>query len=294
MMKRRKLLGQLALTPLLLNTGFSFKPKSSVSRVQFSVNAYSFNKMFRDGEMNFDDMMEYAAEIGLNAVDLTGYYFGNYPEVPSDTEIFRLKRKALSLGLNISWTGVRNNFCNPDVTARQQDIQHIEEWLAVSQKLGATIMRIFAGRGEYEGYSKDEVKDWMAKDLKACAQLAEKAGVIAGLQHHNDFLFKADEVIDMLKRVDSEWLGLILDCGSLDDPDPYREIEKLAPYADYWFVKEHVTQNGERVPVDMSKIAAILKKNDYKGYISFESLSDGDPRVIVKDMFQSFQKAYNV
>ena len=294
MMKRRKLLGQLALAPLLLNTGFTFKPKSSVSRVQFSVNAYSFNKMLRDGEMNFDDMMEYAAEIGLNAVDLTGYYFGNYPEVPSDTEIFRLKRKALSLGLNISWTGVRNNFCNPDASVRQQDIQHIGEWLTVSQKLGATIMRIFAGRGEYEGYSKDEVKEWMAKDLKACAQLAEKAGVIAGLQHHNDFLFKADEVIDMLKRVDSEWLGLILDCGSLDDPDPYQEIEKLAPYADYWFVKEHVTQNGKRVPVDMDKIAAILKKNDYTGYISFESLSDGDPKVIVKDMLQSFQKAYNV
>ena len=155
-------------------------------------------------------------------------------------------------------------------------------------------MRIFAGKGEYEGYSKDQVKDWMAKDLKACAQLAEKAGVIAGLQHHNDFLFKADEVIDMLKRVDSEWLGLILDVGSLDDSDPYQEIEKLAPYADYWFVKEHVTLNGKRVPVDMNKIAAILKKNDYKGYISFESLSDGDPRVIVKDMFQSFQKAYNV
>ncbi len=293
-MKRRKLLGQLALAPLLVNTGFRFKPKAAVSRVQFSVNAFSFNKMLRDGEMNFDDMMEYAAEIGLNAVDLTGYYFGNYPEVPPDTEIFRLKKKALGLGLNISWMGVRNNFCNPNAEDRKKDIELIENWLIVSQKLGASIMRIFAGRGSYEGYTKDQVKQWMVEDLKSCARLAEKTGVIAGLQHHNDFLFKADEVIDILKRVDSEWLGLILDVGSLDDPDPYREIEKLAPYADYWFVKEHVTQNGKRVPVNMDKIAAILKKENYQGYISFESLSDGDPKQIVREMFESFQQAYEV
>lgn len=292
-MKRRQILGQLALAPALFHTGFRFKASNSKSRVQFSVNAYSFNKQLRDGEMNFDDMMEYAADIGLNAVDLTGYYFAGYPEIPTDTELFRLKKKALKLGLNISWTGVRNNFCNPDADARRKDIDHIGEWLTVSQKLGAAIMRIFAGRGSYDGHTKDEVKAWMAKDLKACAQLAEKAGVIAGLQHHNDFLYKADEVIDMLKRVDSEWLGLILDVGSLDDPDPYREIEKLAPYANYWFVKEHVTQNGKRVPVDMDKIAAILKKENYQGYISFESLSDGDPRVIVREMFEAFKKAYN-
>ncbi len=292
-MKRRQILGQLALAPALLNTGFAYKPRVDASRVQFSVNAYSFNQLLRSGAMNFDDMMEYAAEIGLDAVDLTGYYFDDYPEIPPDAELFRLKRKALSLGLNISWTGVRNNFCNPDATVRKQDIELIKNWLIVSQKLGATIMRIFAGKGDHPGHSRGAVKRWMVEDLKACAVLAEKAGVIAGLQHHNDFLYKADEVIDILQRVDSEWLGLILDCGSLDDPDPYKEIEKLAPYADYWFVKEHVTINGERVPVDMNKIAAILRRQDYKGYISFESLSDGDPKVIVKEMFQSFQKAYN-
>tara|TARA_Y100001972_G_scaffold125905_2_gene178214 strand:- start:2391 stop:3275 length:885 start_codon:yes stop_codon:yes gene_type:complete len=292
MMKRRQILGQLALAPALFNTGFMLRPPANISRVQFSVNAYSFNALLRSGEMNFDDMMEYAAGIGLNAVDLTGYYFDNYPEIPPDAELFRLKKKALALGLNISWTGVRNNFCNPDAEARKQDIELIKNWLTVSQKLGASIMRIFAGRGTYEGYSKDEVKTWMVKDLKECAALAQQAGVIAGLQHHNDFLYKADEVIDILRRVDSEWLGLILDVGSLDDPDPYKEIEKLAPYANYWFVKEHVTQQGKRVPVDMNKIAAILKKENYQGYISFESLSDGDPREIVRDMLQSFQQAY--
>lgn len=243
--------------------------------------------------MNFDDMMEYAADIGLNAVDLTGYYFYTYPEVPPDTELFRLKRKALAQGLNISWTGVRNNFCQPDPVLRNQDLELINQWLKVSSKLGAAIMRIFAGRGEHSGHTREEVKEWMAADLKHCASLAEKAGVIAGLQHHNDFLFKADEVIEMLEMVNSKWLGLILDCGSLDDPDPYSEIAKLAPYANYWFVKEHVMQFGKRVPVDMRKITDIVKQQNYQGYISLESLSEGDPREIVQEMLLSFKQAYN-
>ncbi len=292
-MIRRKMLKSIAIAPALTATAFTLPNPPEQKRVQFSVNAYSFNDLLESGEMNFDDMMEYAAEIGLDAVDLTGYYFSSYPEVPEDTELFRLKRKALSLGLDIPWTGVRNNFCNPDRASRDQDIEHIDQWLTVSQKLGATFMRIFAGKGDYSGYTKDQVKEWMVKDLKTCANLAEKAGVIAGLQHHNDFLFKADEVIDMLGRVNHPWLGLLLDCGSLDDPDPYAEIAKLAPYADYWFVKEHVRQNGKRVPVDMKKISDILKKENYRGYISFESLSDGDPRQIVQDMLNAFRRAYS-
>ena len=177
--------------------------------------------------------------------------------------------------------------------ARAADIEMVKNWLQVSSKLGASIMRIFAGTGTYEGYSKEEVKKWMVLDFKECAAQAEKTGVIAGLQHHNDFLFEADEVIDILKRVDSEWFGLILDIGSLRRGDPYTEIEKLAPYANYWFIKELVYVNGIAEPVDMKKIAKILKDVNYKGYISFESLTKGDPKQIVTSMYTDFIGAYD-
>ena len=238
-------------------------------------------------------MMEFAAEIGLNAVDLTGYYFPSYPEVPENKELFQLKRKALELGLNISWTGVRNNFVNPDAKARKTDRELINKWLSVSSSLGASIMRVFTGNQSYEGYTKDQVKEWLVEEFKTCASYGEEKGVIVGLQNHNEFLFESDEVIDMLKRVDSEWFGLILDIGSLHAEDPYAEIEKLASYANYWFIKEHVFPNGNRTPVDMKKIAKTIKDQGYKGYVSFESLSDGDPKEIVSSLFQSFKKAYD-
>lgn len=294
-MKRRKLLSTLAMTPFLMSAQ---RPEiipiknNRKTRLQYSVNAYSFNSLLRSGEMTFIDMMEFAAEIGSDAVDLTGYYFSSYPNVPTNLELFELKRKALNLGLNISWTGIRNDFINPDIESRKADRAMIESWLMASSKLGASIMRIFAGTHKHEGHTRREVKDWLVEEFKICAKYAEESGVLIGLQHHNNFLFSSDEIIDILKRVNSEWFGLILDIGSLHAQNPYHEIKKLAPFANYWFIKEHVFPSGKNVSVDMKKIASILKDENYQGYISFESLSDGDPKQIVSNMFDSFRAEY--
>ncbi len=292
---RRAFLQNMALAPLILGTGRlmafpSTEQPNKKNRVQYSVNAYSFNSLLRSGEMTFVDMMEFAADIGLDAVDLTSYYFSSYPKKPSNEELFTLKRKALELGLDIAWTGIRNDFVTPDIESRNADKAHIKDWLEVSSKLGATIMRVFTGRNKSEDFTKDQIKDWLVIEFKTCAEYGAENGVIVGLQNHDEFLFTSSEVIDILKRVNSDWFGLILDCGSLPSNDPYTEIEKLAPYANYYFVKEHVkTQDSTKIPADIERIASIIKNQNYKGYVSFESLADGDTKAIIKDMLETFQ-----
>lgn len=292
---RRNILKSLGILPFLLagkrSNSRPLKTKAT-PRVRYSVNAYSFNKQLRSGEMSLLDMMEFASEIGLDAVDLTGYYFSSYPEVPPDEELFQLKRAALKLGLDISWTGVRNDFVNSDASSRKADLKLIHDWLRASSRLGAPVMRIFAGKNIHQGLTRDEAKSQLVDELKICATYGAETGVLPALQHHNDFLFTSQEVIDILGRVDSDWLGLILDVGSLRKDDPYQEIEKLAPYADYWFIKEFVYYNEKATPIDMGKVANILKNIKYRGYVSFESLSNGDPKEIVTRMFRTFTEEY--
>ena len=115
---------------------------------------------------------------------------------------------------------------------------------------------------------------------------------MVALQNHNEFLFRSEEIIDILESVNSDWFGLNLDIGSLRTGNSYDEIEKLAPYADYWFIKEYVYPGGNKTPVDMKKIATIIKNQGYRGYISFESLSDGDPKQIITSMCDSFKAEY--
>ncbi|WP_299130435.1 sugar phosphate isomerase/epimerase family protein [uncultured Winogradskyella sp.] len=299
---RRDVIKKFVMAPFLLSfpnlwgttAATVYRSKSNAQRLQYSVNAYSFNDEFRSGEMNLFDMMEFAADIGLNAVDLTAYYFSSYPNLPQKPEIFALKKRALELGLNISWTGIRNNFVTADKEARNQDIKMIKDWLDVSSDIGSSILRIFTGRNQPKGYTNAQVKTWLIDAFKECAQYGSEVGVIAALQNHNEFLFTADEVIDIIERVDSEWFGLILDISGLrTTSDPYAEAEKLAPYANYWFIKEHVYYNQVKTPTDMQKMAAIIKRHDFRGYVSFESLSDGNPKTIIKDMLAEFKKEYD-
>ena len=134
--------------------------RTGAPRIKVSLNAYSFNKNLRSGEMSLDDLLELCAELGFDGLDPTGYYFPNYPGVPDDEYIYHIKRKAFLLGIDITGTGVRNYFTNPDTGKRKADVKHIKEWMEVASKLGAPVLRIFAGEKIPEGYTKDEVTEW--------------------------------------------------------------------------------------------------------------------------------------
>jgi len=86
---------------------------------------------------------------------------------------------------------------------------------------------------------------------------------------------------------------MILDISGLrTTSDPYAEAEKLAPYANYWFIKEHIYHNQEKKTTDMAKMADMIKRHNFRGYVSFESLSDGNPKEIIKDMLAEFKKEF--
>ena len=43
------------------------------------------------------------------------------------------------LGLDISGTGVRNNFATPDKDKRAADVKHVKEWVEVAARMGAPV-----------------------------------------------------------------------------------------------------------------------------------------------------------
>lgn len=45
--------------------------------------------------------------------------------------------------------------------------------------------------------------------------------------------------------------------------------------------------------VPSHKTGAMIKKQGFQGYVSFESLSDGDPKAIIKAMVDEFKNEFN-
>jgi len=119
---------------------------SPTDHLRLSLNAYSFNDMLMKKQISKAEVLAFCAKTGFSAVDMTGYYFSTYPDTPSDEEIYGFKRKAHELGIEISGTGVRNEFSYEDDATLNKEIDTVKRWIEVAAKMGAPVLRIFTAK----------------------------------------------------------------------------------------------------------------------------------------------------
>lgn len=298
-MKRRNFIHAMAAVPVISTSGFGMNQliksssgsKDNDNRLKIGLNSYSFNTPLMNGSMDLDRLIDFCAEQGFYSVDLTGYYFKGYPEVPSDEYIYHIKRKAFLKGVDIGATGVRNDFSYADENKRKEDIILVKKWIDVASKLGAAVIRIFAGNQDLGGNSWDTVAKWMAKDMIECAEYGKSRGVLVAVQNHWDFLKTADQSARLIKMVHSDWLRLFLDTGSYRQGDPYVQIAQTVQYAVSWQIKEDIYVDLKPEKIDLVKLFKIIRASNYRGYLALETLGEGDPFIKVPAFMKQAREA---
>lgn len=282
------------------------KKEKTQSHIKLALNAFSFNDALmakgtpEKPAFTLFDLLDWCAEQNIEALDVTAYYIPGYPEVPADEYIYEFKRKAFRLGIDISGTGIRNNFASPDPKVRAADVERAKKWIIVAEKMGAPVIRLFAGEIP-KGYENkwDEVAGWMIECYKECAVFGAQHGVIIGIQNHGDMLQTADQCIKVMNAVNSKWVGIILDTGNFKVTDPYADIEAVIPYTVNWQMKESVLGNTSEVKTDFTRLMKIIKKSGYRGYVPVETLKlvgkvkPYDPFVLVPQIMKELQAAQN-
>ena len=98
------LLSPLAIIAAPIENKLTTSLPNDTPSLKVSLNAFSFNGALSSGKMTIQDMLTFCADKGFLAVDITAYYFPGYPAVPPDDFLYNIKRKAFSLGLEISGT----------------------------------------------------------------------------------------------------------------------------------------------------------------------------------------------
>ena len=256
------------------------------------VNAYSFADLLSARESRDNDqvytlfnLLDWCKSQNIQALDPTGYFFPTYPEVPSDEYLARFKSRADELGIAISGTGIRNHFASPDSAVRAEGVELAKKWIVVASKLGAPVIRVFAGAVP-AGYEDnwEEPAGWMIACYKELLPYAEQYGVKIGIQNHGEMLQTAEQCLYVLERLDSEWAGIIVDTGNFLTEDPYGDIAAVVPYAVNWQVKEFTDGYGGSTRIDYEKFVRILKEGNYKGYLPVETLK------VKGDFYDPFQR----
>jgi sugar phosphate isomerase/epimerase len=103
---------------------------------------------------------------------------------------------------------------------------------------------------------------------------------MVALENHGGITATAQQVLRLVEDLQNPWFGINLDMGNFRN-DPYREIELCASHAVTTHAKRTMRAGEGHVEVDYARVAEILRRSDYAGYISIEYEDAEDPRTAV-------------
>ncbi len=243
--------------------------RNGKSHLKLSLAAYSFRDLLGGDQpkMTMLEFIDKCAEYDLDGCELTSYWF---PKDITPQYLNDIKQRAFRLGLDISGTAIRNDFCLPPGTDRDHWLAHTRQWIDYAATFGAPVIRVFAGvtpKGDTEAVALDRCVEGLQESLKYAAE----KGVFLALENHGGITETADQLLAIVKRLDSPWLGINLDSGNFSKGgDPYEQLARIAPYAVNAQVKTEMVIDGKKQPADLARIVKILRTANYRGYVVLE------------------------
>ena len=199
------------------------------SHLKLSIAAYSYRQYLtaRPPKMDLFDFVNLAADMALDGVEPTSYYF---PRDVTPDYLHRLRLHAFRLGLDISGTAVGNNFCLPPGPKRDEQLELVRLWIDRAAELDAPVIRIFAGNVP-KGTSEEQAVAWAIEGIKAVLPYAATKGIVLALENHGGITATPEKILKLVTAIDSPNFGVNLDTGNFAGTDPYGQLAQLAPYA---------------------------------------------------------------
>lgn len=259
------------------------------SHLKLSLAAYSYRQYLdlKKPKMDLFDFVNLAADMGLDGVELTSYYFP--PDVSTDY-LHRLKQHAFTLGLDVSGTSVGNNFCVPDGPAREKQLELVRTWVDRAAELDAPVIRIFAG-SVAKGDSEEKAAALAIEGIKAALPYAAEKGVTLALENHGGITATPAQILKLVQAVDAPNFGVNLDTGNFHGDDPYADLAQLAPYAVNVQVKTEISRKGQKKePADLARVVGVLREARYSGYVVLEYEAAEDPMTAVPQHIKTLRQ----
>ena len=246
--------------------------------------AYSYRELLKVGKMKMEDVIGKAVELGIDAVDMTGYWFKS----TEPAYLASLRHLAYKNGVCFSGAATGASTVQADAGRRAQILEEIKKWIDVTESLGAPHLRVFAGKLP-PGATVQQGIDWTVETLRVACEYAEKKGITLGVENHEGITQNADVCIELVHRVDSPYLGINLDITNFiatPQADAYAQIEATLPYATHSHIRD-VFENGQAV--DLDRVWPLFAAANYKGFMSAEYEGEEDPSTGVPKLVEKIK-----
>jgi L-ribulose-5-phosphate 3-epimerase len=310
---RRRFIRNSAITLAGATIAASCKPvvtgnekKSVIRRNRIGVSTYSFWQFNGPKEVcPIETCIDNAARMGFDGVELL------LMQMESEEEAYlnKIKQRAFHAGLDLMGFSTHQSFVFPDAAAREAEIEKSKAQIELAYKLGIPTMRLNTGRWGtskdfddlmahkgiepvLKGYTEDDGFKWVIESIEKLLPVAEKCGVVLGLENHWGLGRTAEGVLKIVNTLNSPWLQVTADTGNFLDRQ-YEQLEMIANKA--CLVQAKTYFGGGKwytLDIDYKKVAEIFKKSDYRGYISLEFEGNENPLTAVPKSLEVLREAF--
>lgn len=270
-----------------------------------AVSTYSFWRFKEDSKLPIETCIDEAARMGFDAVEILQMQM----ESEEPAHLQKLKQRALINGVSLCGLSTHQGFLSPDPAVRQKNIDHTNRAIELAYALGIPTMRVNTGRWgtsksfdelmanrgiepRLEGHTEDDGFKWVIDSFEKCVPTAEKCGVTLGLENHWGLGLTPEGVLRIVKAIDSPWLRCTLDTGNFLE-DPYNRLEVMAP--ETVFVQAKTYYGGGvwySLELDYPRIAEMLRRHGYRGYVSLEFEGNEDWRTAIPKSLSLLRSAF--
>jgi sugar phosphate isomerase/epimerase len=272
---------------------------------RIAVSTYSYWQFRNKDLRNIETCIDLAADQGFDGVEI----LHRQMEREDNAYLQRLKRRAFLLGLDLCGFSTHQTFLSPNKETRKKNIDHTIRCIELAYALGIPTMRVNTGtwgtsksfnalmknkgiEPPLEGYTDEDAYPWVIDGLGACLEAAGRCGVTMGLENHWGLGRTAKGVLRIVDAVKSPWLQVTLDTGNFLE-NIYEQQEALAPRA--CLVQAKTYYGGGiwyALDLDYDRIAGILRKAGYRGYLSLEFEGKENPKTAVPRSLQALRRAF--
>lgn len=251
---------------------------------------------YRGAALTHEELIQRAKKYGYDGLEIDGKRpHGNPLDMPA-SRCKEIRSMADGEGIEIFGVAGNNDFSSPITEHRECQLLYVRELIRVASDLRAKVVRVFLGwpgvtqqpqlasydvprtlwRTAHRGIPPEQTWARCRDGLIECARYAGDAGVTLALQNHKPIIEKYQDMLRMVKEVNSPHLKVSLDAPLLTVKTP-EYIRQAALDAGALQVLSHFGGEYKRGPdgkVDGESFYApfirAMKEIGYQGYMSYE------------------------
>ena len=206
--------------------------------MKFGISSYCLDREIEKGHMTLHEVIDWAARAGAECMELVPFAF-RFDDPASGrvdlSAIARVKQQAQDAGITLCNYSVLADFCR-EGEAFEAEVRRIEHEIDIAAALGVPRMRhdVCAFRRPQGENTLADFEKWLPRMAEAAGRLtryAHKHGVQTLIENHGFFANGCDRVERILRLVNDDNYGLLLDTGNVIcvDEDPTIAAKTLAP-----------------------------------------------------------------